>query len=393
MTSEHKIQRIELTSFNIRIANVGTDPAGAGVRYAPGDGDKQLRFAVRIYTDSGLIGEYVSPRGRAAVVMGACQFLAHGLIGKPALQRENAYRSMRQACKHVGEVGIGALDVALWDLAGKLHEQPIYALLGGSNQKLPAYASTLGGDALPDGLSSADAYADFAEQCHALGYRAYKMHGWTDGDVLRESSMIRAVASRVGDRMRIMYDSACHLHTFRDAIDIGKVCDECNLYWYEDPYSDGGVSEFAHRNLQNFVQTPLLIGEFVHTPEAKADLLMTGASDFARVDPDYDCGITGSVKAAMTAESLGIDTEVHACGPAMRHLMAAIPKTNYYEVNLLHPQMTNAWSLPVYSCGYSDDIDCIDNDGCVTVPSGPGLGVVYDFDYIEKHRVDRVVID
>jgi len=369
MPIEHRIQRIELTSFTIRIANVGTDAAGAGVRYAPGKGDEQLRFAVRIHTDSGLTGEYVSPRGRAAFVMAACQFLSHRLTGQPALQREKAYRSMRLACKHVGEVGIGPLDIALWDLAGKLHQQPVYALLGGSDRKLPAYASTLGGDAHPDGLSSAAAYASFAEQCYSLGYRAYKMHGWSRADVEEESAMIRAVVSRVGERMRIMYDSACHLRTFRDAIDLGAVCDACDLYWYEDPYADGGVSEFSHQRLKDFVQTPLLIGEHVHTPEAKADLLMTGATDFARVDPDYDCGITGSLKAAMTAESLGMDTEVHACGPAMRHLMAAIPKTNYYEVNLLHPQMSNAWSLPIYSCGYTDDIDCIDEDGCVPVPS------------------------
>lgn len=393
MNDQHKINRIELTSFNIRVANVGTDAAGAGIRYLPGASDEQLRFAVRIHTDSGLIGEYISPRGRSAYVMAACQFLSHRLIGQPALQRERSYRIMRRACNHVGYVGIGPLDVALWDLAGKLHGQPIYALLGGSDQKLPAYASTLGGDRLDDGLSSAQAYADFAERCYELGYRAYKMHGWANGDVAEESAMIRAVTAQVGDRMRIMYDSACHLSSFRDAIDVGEVCDECNLYWYEDPYSDGGVSEFSHRSLKNFVHTPLLIGEHVHTPEEKADLLMAGATDFARVDPDYDCGITGSLKAAMTAESLGIDTEVHACGPAMRHMMAAIPKTNYYEVNLVHPQMTNGWSLPVYTCGYSDDIDCVDEDGCVDVPGGPGLGVSYDHDYIERHCVDRVVID
>ncbi len=393
MSTEHTINRVELVSFTIRTANVGTDAAGAGVRYAPGDGDEQLRFVVRIQTDTGLIGEYVSPRGRAAVVMAACQFLSHRLIGQPALHREKLYRSMRQACLHVGQVGIGPLDIALWDLAGKIHQQPIFALLGGSDRKLPAYASTISGDRLADGLSSAEAYADFAEQCYALGYRAYKMHGWHNGNVAEESAMIRAVASRVGDRMRIMYDSACHLSSFRDAVDIGEVCDECNLYWYEDPYSDGGVSEFAHRNLKKFVRTPLLIGEFVHTPEAMTDLIVAGATDFARVDPDYDCGITGSVKAALAAETLGIDTEVHACGPAMRQLMAALAKTNYYEVNLLHPKMSNAWSLPIYACGYSDDIDCIDADGCVPVPTGPGLGVTYDTDYIKRHALDRVVIE
>ena len=391
MTTSHLISRIELTSFTIEVANVGTDAAGAGVRYLPGASDKQLRFALRIHTDSGFCGEYVPPRGRAAIVMAACEFLAHRLIGQPALQREKLYRSMRLATKHVGEVGIGALDIALWDLAGKIHQQPIAVLLGGELTRLPAYASTLGGDRHADGLSSKEAYVEFAQRCYELGYRAYKMHGW-HGDVPEESAMIEAVANSVGDRMRVMYDSSCHLKTFHDAVQVGKVCDANNLFWYEDPYADGGVSAFSHRRLKDFVKTPLLVGEHVHTPEACTDLLIAGATDFARADPDYDCGITGCLKIAVAADALGMDTEVHACGPAMRHLMAAVPKANYYEVNLLHPKMSSAWSLPVYTCGYSDDIDCIDENGTVEVPTGAGLGVSYDAAYIDKHRVSQRVI-
>ena len=68
------------------------------------------------------------------------------------------------------------------------------------------------------------------------------MHGWTSGDVEEESNMIKAVAKRVDGRMKIMYDAGCHLNTLADALEVGKVCDEYNFYWYEDPYKDGGVS-------------------------------------------------------------------------------------------------------------------------------------------------------
>jgi L-alanine-DL-glutamate epimerase-like enolase superfamily enzyme len=386
------IERIELTSFIIRMPNIGTDPAGAGVSYRPGDGADQLRFGLRIFTDAGVTGEYVPPRGRATVVMSASAFLAHGLIGKRALERERIYRSLRQATKHVGEIGIGALDIALWDIAGKLHEQPVYRLLGGYRERLPAYASTLGGDRLPDGLSSPGAYADFAERCLELGYRAYKTHGWSKGDVAEEGAMLRAVAERVGSRMALMYDASCHLSTFHDAVQVGKVCDEHDYFWYEDPYSDGGVTAFSHQRLKQFVKTPILLTEHIHTPEVSTDLLLNGATDFARPDPDYDCGITGSMKIAAAADALGMDTEVHACGPAMRQVMAALGKSNYYEVNLLHPVIGNAWELPVYTCGYSDALDCVDADGCVAVPQDPGLGVRYDWDYIERHKVDQIVI-
>lgn len=392
MSSQHIITKIELTSFTITVPNIGTDPAGAGVRFLPGKGETQTRFALRMHTDSGIIGEYVPNRSRVKAVMGACEFLAHRLIGQSALHREKHYRSMRLATKHVGEIGIGALDICLWDIAGKIHDQPISVLLGGHKTKLPAYASTLGGDRLPKGLSSNEAYADFAERCFELGYPAFKMHGWHEGDVLEESAMIEAVAERVGDDMHIMYDSSSHLKTFHDAVQVGLACDDCDLFWYEDPYADGGVSQFGHKSLKNFVKTPLLVGEHVHTPEATTDLMLAGATDFARADPDYDCGITGCYKIAVAAEAIGMDTEVHSCGPAMRHLMAGIQKSNFYEINLLHPQMSNGWHLPVYTCGYSDDLDCVDDEGYVSVPDGPGLGVGYDFDYIKKNKIDHIVI-
>ena len=105
------------------------------------------------------------------------------------------------------------------------------------------------------------------------------------------------------------------------------------------------------------------------------------------------CGITGSMKIAAAADALGMDTEVHACGPAMRHVMAALSKSNYYEVNLLHPVIGNAWSLPVYACDYTDDIDCVADDGTVGVPEEPGLGVSYDWARIKAQSTETLVIE
>ena len=166
-----------------------TDPAGFGIAYSPGRADPQIRFGMRVYADNGVVGEYVPGRGRAKVIKSACEALSHSLIGKPALQRERHYRVLRGMTKHIGEVGIGALDIALWDLAGKHYNAPVAELLGGYRDRLPAYASTIHGDRHPKGLSSPEAYADFAERCYELGYRAYKMHGWS-GNVAEESEMI-----------------------------------------------------------------------------------------------------------------------------------------------------------------------------------------------------------
>lgn len=385
------IERIELTVFEITLDNLSTDPAGLGLSYTPGRNGTHIRFGVRIYADTGVVGEYVPGRGRAKVIKAASETLAHALIGKPALQRERHYRNMRRMTKHIGEVGIGALDIALWDLAGKHYGAPVAELLGGYRERLPTYASTLHGDRHPKGLSSPEAYADFAERCYELGYRAYKMHGW-GGDVAEESAMIRAVAKRVGNRMAIMYDAAGHFETLSDAIQIGRVCDECGLYWLEDPYSDGGVSIHGHQMLKKNIRTPVLVTEFVRNLEQTTDMLVAGATDFARADPDYDGGLTGSYKVATAAEGLGMDIEIHSCGPVMRHLMAACRNSNFYEVNLVHPDSSNAWSLPVYANGYSDQLDCVGGDGCVGVPPGPGFGVTYDWDVIQKTALETTVI-
>ncbi|MBL23130.1 MAG: mandelate racemase/muconate lactonizing protein [Rhodospirillaceae bacterium] len=386
------IERIEFTAFEISVPDLTCATSGFGVSFTPGKSPPQLRFGLKIYTDTGVIGEYVPGRSRAQVIMTASEALAHSLIGKPALERESHFAAMRRLCKHVGEVGIGALDIALWDLAGKHYNAPVSELIGGFRKRLPAYASTLHGDREPTGLSSAEAYADFAERCYEMGYRAFKIHGWSAGDVEEESAMLRAVAGRVGDKMVLMYDAACHSKTLADAIQIGKVCDECDYYWYEDPYADGGISIHGHQMLKQHVSTPILITEHIRNLETTTDIMMAGATDFARADPDYDGGFTGCYKTAIAAEALGMDCEVHSCGPAMRQLMAACRNSNYYEVNLVHPVCPNAWSLPFYEDGYNDELDCIDADGFVDVPDLPGMGVRYDWKGIEKVAVETRVV-
>ena len=392
MTDGPIIERIEFIAFEINIENMSSDPAGFGVSYTPGKTGTHLRFGVRIYTDTGVVGEYVPGRSRVRPIMAAAEALASRLVGKPALARSQHYNTMRRLTKHIGEVGIGAIDIALWDLAGKQYGASVSQILGGYRKRLPAYASTLGGDEEANGLSSPEAYADFAEQCYEMGYRAYKMHGWHEGNVARETALLETVAKRVGDKMKIMYDASNHLATLADAIEIGRVCDACGLYWYEDPYGDGGISIRGHQSLKSFVKTPVLITEHIRNLETTVDMLVAGATDFARADPDYDGGITACYKLANAAEGLGIDTEVHSCGPAMRQLMAACRNSHFYEVNLVHPQMSNAWSLPYYENGYHDQLDCIERDGTVGVPSLPGMGVEYDWDAIEASSVETRVV-
>jgi L-alanine-DL-glutamate epimerase-like enolase superfamily enzyme len=288
-------------------------------------------------------------------------------------------------------MGHGPIDIALWDWAGKKLNCSVGVLLGSYRKHLPAYASTYHGDR-NGGLDCKEAFADFAQQCFEMGYRAFKIHGWHEGDRKEEADNVLHVAKKVGGKMNLMLDPACQLRTFADALYVGKACDEANFFWLEDPYRDSGVSAFSHKRLREMLKTPILQTEHIRGIETKCDFLIAGGTDFLRSDPEYDMGITGAMKISHLGEAFGIDVEIHACGPAHRHVMAATRNSNYYEVALVGPDCPNTMA-PVYQCGYSDMIDCIDNDGYVPVPTGIGLGVKYDWDFIKSNTTNISVYE
>jgi L-alanine-DL-glutamate epimerase-like enolase superfamily enzyme len=103
-------------------------------------------------------------------------------------------------------------------------------------------------------------------------------------------------------------------------------------------------------------------------------------------------GITGAMKIAHLCEAMGLDVQMHASSPAHRHCIAAIRNTHMYEQALVGPGMPNAMP-PVYRCGYSDLLEDIGEDGCFPVPTGPGLGVEYDWERIEKSQLAHHVFE
>ena len=186
-----------------------------------------------------------------------------------------------------------------------------------------------------------------------------------------------SIDQKVNLRVNSPFDPANQLRKFSDALYVGRVCDEGNYFWYEDPMRDNSKSAFMHQKLRGMIKTPLLISEYVRGIEPKADFIIAGGTDFLRVDPEYDHGITGGLRIAQLGEAFGLDVEVHAYGPAQRHRISAMRNSNYYELALVGPDCPNMVP-PVYKCGYTDQLDCCGVDGCVEVPTGPGLGVTYD---------------
>ena len=387
MKTGPRITKVTVTTFEHELENVGKDYNTFNMVYEGGSKLKQSGTILQIHTDQGIVGEYPEI-GRA---IGDVQTVAEYLIGKDALSRESIYNDMKRGLRHGAMLGVGVIDICLWDIAGKLYDEPLYRLLGGEKKPLPAYASTLHGDE-NGGLQTPEDFANFAEQCYEMGYRSFKVHGWglARNDIKREIDNVLNLGRQFDGRMDLLIDPACEIKNFGDALKLGRACDEAEFFWWEDPYQDGGVSQFAHRKLRQMVKTPLLQTEHIRLLEQHVDFIVADATDYVRAGAHEDGGVTGAMKIAHACEGFGLDMELHGPGPVHRHIMSSIRNTNFFELGLVHPNVRTT-KAPVY-LGYSDDLDGIDRDGHVFAPDGPGIGVPLDWDWIRAHQVDEGVL-
>ena len=383
MTRDLKITRITVTTYRHEIIDMAMEEKlGFDVVYQPGSRLPTTGSILTIETSAGISGQTPGSIDERA---------ARYLLGRNPMQREIIWHDLKRARRSADGTPPGTVDIALWDIAGKLYETPIYELLGGWRKTLPAYASTYHGDE-NGGLTTAADYGEFALRCkEEFGYPAFKIHGWIGGSIDREVEAVLAIREAVGDKMALMLDPAGAFMTFDDVLKVGKACDEANYMWYEDAFRGGGFSRFAHVKLRDFIKTPLLMGEHVRGLEAKADTIYAGATDYVRANANVDGGITGVMKIAALAEAHGLDVELHGGGLAHRHIMASLRNTNYYELGLVHPDVQHT-KAPIYpERRWLDELDSVDAAGCVAVPERPGLGVELDWDYINAHKTGEMV--
>ncbi|MGH2350924.1 MAG: enolase C-terminal domain-like protein [Chloroflexota bacterium] len=380
-----KITRITVTQYDWEIQDLGREERlGFDAVYQPGSRFPAGGSILTIETDAGVKGE--APGGidaRAAAY----------LLGRNPLERDVIWHDLKRSQRGRGNAPPGAVDVALWDFAGKLYDAPIHELLGGWRVKLPCYASTYHGDE-NGGLTRPEDYAAYALYCkEELGYPAFKIHGWIGGPIDREVAAVLAIREAVGDGMALMLDPAGAFNTFDDVLRVGRACDAAHYFWYEDAFRGGGFSQYAHSKLREFIKTPLLMGEHIRGLEAKADTITARATDYVRANAGPDGGITGVMKIAALAEAHGLDVELHGPSLAHRHCMAAIRNANWYELGLVHPKITHN-RAPIYADPkWLDLLESVDEHGCVDVPTGSGLGVELDWDFITAHQTGVTVFE
>ena len=204
---------------------------------------------VEISTDEGVSGYCFGGHPAGAIQ----HVIKPMLVGEDPFYREKLWQKVKQAQRGSKEVLsdrlIGVVDQALWDLAGRALGQPVYKLLGGARDKVPAYASTMCGDEVAGGLNTPEAYGEFAAQCRAQGYTAFKLHTWMPPipwapDPKQDVAACRAVRERVGDDMALMLD-CFHHYSREEALYIGKELEQLNYHWFEEPMDEHNVSSYV----------------------------------------------------------------------------------------------------------------------------------------------------
>ena len=310
------------------------------------------------------------------------------LLGRDPFDRERIWQDLfkwqRLGWGAFSDCAVAAVETALWDLAGRHLGLPVYKLLGGFRDRVPAYGSTMCGDELPGGLATPEDYARFAEQLVKRGYGAIKLHTWMppvsfSPDVKMDVRAAAAVREAVGPDIELMVD-AYHYYSREEALCFGRELEKLGYYWFEEPMDEFSTSAYAW--LAGQLDIPVLGPEYASGKmQTRAEWIVRRAADIIRAGVPDVGGIGPTMKIAHLAESHGMTCEIHYQGAGNLQVLGAISNGRWYERGLLHPfidyEQTPAW--------LNSPIDPMDDDGFVALPSGPGLGEDINFDYIRDN--------
>lgn len=318
------------------------------------------------------------------------------LVGEHPLSREkinNKLRLMQRNNRRLTTRLISFIDMALWDLAGRMAGQPVFRMLGGHRTRVKAYASSMVGVKDRGGLNTPEAFADFAEACQARGYQGFKLHTWADRvwtdttynagpDPREDIEACRAVRERVGPDMDLMLDPY-HFYNREQALYLGRELEKLNFMWLEEPMDEFSISSYVW--LTEKLDIPV-IGPEVHQGgiALRAEWITRKASDISRAGIMNVGGITPLMKLVGLCEAFNVRLELHSPGPGTLHTMAAMTiPGEYYERGMLHPYL-NYDHVPDW---LNASIEYMDEEGYVHVPDKPGLGWDINFDYIREHLI------
>jgi len=289
---------------------------------------------------------------------------------------DKMYRHAIHGRKGETMMAISAVDLALWDLKGKLLGAPVYELLGGpTRSKNRAYASMLGYSIEPE-LAAAR-----AREVVAQGYTATKWffrHDPTEGQegMRKNLELIRAVREAVGPDVEIMFD-AWSSWDVPYTIRMAELAAEYRPWWFEEPVMADMIPQYAEIR-RSVSSVAISGGEHEYTRWGVKALLDAGAVDILQTDPTWAGGLSEMVKICALASSYGIPVIPHHGGMASAQLIASqtITTCPIQEWLLQHGLVGQAFLR----------FKIVPKDGYIELPTGPGLSMELDESAIESRE-------
>jgi galactonate dehydratase len=360
---------------------------------------------VRVHTDAGIIG-----LGETVDKVPGAKGALHGTIaplvlGQDPLDIEGLWRFVMDNIMYHGFAGaetraLSALEVALWDILGKTYDAPLYHLLGGkTREQVPTYNTCIGTPEVPDYAAWHDPEADAGALARSLldeGIKAMKIWPFdpfseatfgqyiSPADIQRGLRPVRQIRDAVGSAIEIGIE--CHFRWNRASIErIARALEPYDILFLEDVLPAVHADEIKLIGARTSI--PIIGSELLMTRWQLREWMEKHVAPILMTDPVWNGGIAETRKIAAMAEAYGLPLVLHnvagpICHAACMHLGAHIP--NLYFVESVRAFYRTYF--PVLS-----DLVVTVSEGCLNVPTGPGLGVQLREDALNRPDLIRMV--
>ena len=345
---------------------------------------------VKVTTDEGLIGigdlhGASGGGGNPINVRAAVEYCSEYLVGQDPAHIERHWQHMFRRCLFRGGSdamsAIGAIDVALWDIAGKAAGLPVYRLLGGPTRERVRVYTHLVGDSPAE-------MADNAVRLAGEGYTALRFYPLDpferglpttfQGVIRKMVAYTEAVREAVGPELDLMIDVVNRL-TPAEAIGAGRALAPYGLFFFEDPIEPDNIDAMAH--VANNIPIPVASGERLYTIYQFRDLLNKNGSAYVRPDISVAGGFTNLKKIAALAEASYVGMVPHnPCSPVMT---ASCVQLDAALHNVAIQEYTgNEYELPKRDL-VKEPLKL--EDGHLIVPDTPGIGIELNEEAFRHH--------
>ena len=366
---------MKITNVKVDMFNWKTEAWKTGVGTTFGD-TRQLG-SVTVETDEGVSGNAFlgsSRMGADHFVKGMMEFIKPIVMGRNPQDIGAIWWEMWKMNRSVSTYIIGAIDICLWDINGKIAGQPIHRLLGTCKESVPVYGSTAYHE-------TTEEYAEEAIRFKEMGWQAHKIH--PHGDPQMDIKISQAVREAVGPDMKLMLDSMW-AYKYADALRVGRAIEELDFYWYEDPLVEEDIYNYVKLNQK--LDIPIMSTEYAPGHfYGMTPWITQYATAILRSDVAVTGGITPLVRLCHMAEGFNMMCEIHHGGNSLNnvanlHVTRAVPNCEFYE-------FFPCTGANVY--GLVTDIE-FDENGMVHAPTEAGLGYEIDWDLVKREHTATV---